>query len=397
MRNKLLLLLAFIIMQACQSPPQSTEAPQRWLKGNLHTHSFWSDGDDFPEMIMDWYKTNDYQFVVLSDHNILQEGEKWINIAGSKKEKALERYRNHYGTDWVETREDTSGLQVRLKTLVEYRSRFDSPDDFLILKSEEISDGYEGKPIHLNATNVQELIGPQGGNSVADVMQNNINAVLEQRERTGQPMIPHINHPNFGWAVTAQDMMELDNERFFEVYNGHPMVNNYGDSLRSSTEEMWDEINAFYIEMGKPLLYGLATDDSHNYHQQGPKQSNTGRGWVMVQSNELSAETIITAMEAGQFYSSTGVSLENIKLENNVYSLQIRGEEGVNYTTQFWGVKQGGDRGELLAETTGAEASYTLSGDEVFVRAKVISSTLQPNPFREGDREKAWTQPVTMK
>src|SRR4051794_14253426 len=22
----------------------------RWLKGNLHTHSFWSDGDDFPEM-----------------------------------------------------------------------------------------------------------------------------------------------------------------------------------------------------------------------------------------------------------------------------------------------------------------------------------------------------------
>ena len=397
MRNKLLLLLAFIIIQACQSPPQSTEAPQRWLKGNLHTHSFWSDGDDFPEMIMDWYKTNDYQFVVLSDHNILQEGEKWINIAGSKKEKALERYRNQYGTDWVETREDTSGLQVRLKTLVEYRSRFDSPDDFLILKSEEISDGYEGKPIHLNATNVQELIGPQGGNSVADVMQNNINAVLEQRERTGQPMIPHINHPNFGWAVTAQDMMELDNERFFEVYNGHPMVNNYGDSLRSSTEEMWDEINAFYLEMGKPLLYGLATDDSHNYHQQGPKQSNTGRGWVMVQSNELSAETIITAMEAGQFYSSTGVSLENIKLENNVYSLQIRGEEGVNYTTQFWGVKQGGDRGELLAETTDAEASYTLSGDELFVRAKVISSTLQPNPFREGDREKAWTQPVTMK
>ena len=397
MRNKLLLLLAFIIIQACQSPPQSTEAPQRWLKGNLHTHSFWSDGDDFPEMIMDWYKTNDYQFVVLSDHNILQEGEKWINIAGSKKEKALERYRNQYGTDWVETREDTSGLQVRLKTLVEYRSRFDSPDDFLILKSEEISDGYEGKPIHLNATNVQELIGPQGGNSVADVMQNNINAVLEQRERTGQPMIPHINHPNFGWAVTAQDMMELDNERFFEVYNGHLMVNNYGDSLRSSTEEMWDEINAFYLEMGKPLLYGLATDDSHNYHQQGPKQSNTGRGWVMVQSNELSAETIITAMEAGQFYSSTGVSLENIKLENNVYSLQIRGEEGVNYTTQFWGVKQGGDRGELLAETTDAEASYTLSGDELFVRAKVISSTLQPNPFREGDREKAWTQPVTMK
>ena len=28
----------------------------RWWKGNLHTHSLWSDGDDFPEMVADWYK-----------------------------------------------------------------------------------------------------------------------------------------------------------------------------------------------------------------------------------------------------------------------------------------------------------------------------------------------------
>ena len=28
----------------------------RWWKGNIHTHSLWSDGNDFPEMIADWYK-----------------------------------------------------------------------------------------------------------------------------------------------------------------------------------------------------------------------------------------------------------------------------------------------------------------------------------------------------
>jgi len=27
------------------------DAPPRWWKGNLHTHTFWSDGDDFPEMV----------------------------------------------------------------------------------------------------------------------------------------------------------------------------------------------------------------------------------------------------------------------------------------------------------------------------------------------------------
>ena len=32
----------------------------RWYKGNLHTHSLWSDGNDFPEMICQWYKSHGY-------------------------------------------------------------------------------------------------------------------------------------------------------------------------------------------------------------------------------------------------------------------------------------------------------------------------------------------------
>ena len=30
----------------------------QWYKGNIHTHTFWSDGDDFPEMVVDWYKNH---------------------------------------------------------------------------------------------------------------------------------------------------------------------------------------------------------------------------------------------------------------------------------------------------------------------------------------------------
>ncbi len=36
----------------------------RWLKGNMHTHSLWSDGDDYPEMIARWYDEHRYQFLV---------------------------------------------------------------------------------------------------------------------------------------------------------------------------------------------------------------------------------------------------------------------------------------------------------------------------------------------
>ena len=40
--------------------PQTVPAVDaRWWKGNLHTHSLWSDGDHYPEMVADWYKTHD--------------------------------------------------------------------------------------------------------------------------------------------------------------------------------------------------------------------------------------------------------------------------------------------------------------------------------------------------
>ena len=50
----------------------------RWYKGNLHTHSLWSDGNDFPEMIVDWYVQQGYDFLSLSDHNILADGKTYI-------------------------------------------------------------------------------------------------------------------------------------------------------------------------------------------------------------------------------------------------------------------------------------------------------------------------------
>ncbi len=52
--------------------------------------------------------------------------------------------------------------------------------------------------------------------------------VRAQRQKTGQPMIAHINHPNFRWGITPEELMEVKGELFFEVYNGHPQVENDG-------------------------------------------------------------------------------------------------------------------------------------------------------------------------
>jgi hypothetical protein len=391
----------------------------RWWKGNLHTHTLWSDGDDYPEMVVDWYKSRGYDFLALSDHNILQEGPGWlIATNGTRSRAALPKYLRRFGSNWVEQSEYKGMHVVRLKTLAEFREQFEAPGRFLLIKAEEVTDKFDRIPIHLIAANIREFVQPRGGKSVIDTLQNNLDAVHEQRRRTGQPMMIHIAHPNFGWAITAEDMIQLRGDRFFEVYNGHSHVRNEGDVEHANTERMWDIVNTHRIaeRRGWPQL-GLAVDDSHHYHAFAPSNSNSGRGWVIVRAPDLSASAIINALEAGEFYSSSGVTLSDLVWKENKLTVRIEPEPGVTYTTQFIGTRRPIDwtskpvigtngqplattrlyssgMGAVLRELRGTNASYTCEGDELYVRAKVISSKVKQNAVVIGEREMAWTQPV---
>ncbi len=398
---RFLLISALTAGAACRAPGAT------WWRGNLHTHSLWSDGDDFPEMVVDGYKKAGYDFVALSDHNVLAEGERFIEADPA----ILGDYRERFGEDWVEVAGDG---RVRLKTFEEYRKLFEEEGTFLLIQSEEITDRFEEKPLHVNATNVKERIEPQGGGSVREVLQRNVDKVLEQRERTGQLMFPHVNHPNFGWAVKVEDLIALRGEKFFEVYNGHPLVHNEGD-LRPSTERMWDILLSERLSDGEGLMYGIAVDDAHNYRALDSQHSNPFRGWVRVRAKNLTAEAIIEAMEQGDFYGSSGVELEDVVVEADALSLRIRATEGIRYRTQFVGTRRGYNRsteevtaggdaavlrryseeiGELFSEVEGPSASYPFQGDEMYVRAKVVSTKVKTNPYREGEFEAAWVQPV---
>lgn len=382
--------LLLLVLAACSAPEPE---PLRWFKGNLHTHSLWSDGDDFPESIIAWYRDAGYDFVALSDHNTLAEGDRWLAVSPSR-EAAMQKYEASFPDSWIDYRVVDGTLQVRLKTFAEYSSLFNKPDSFLVVQAEEISDGFDGKPLHLNATNIQERIGPQGGSSVTDVLQRNIDAVLAQAESLRVPILPHVNHPNFGWAVTPGDLVPLTGEHFFEVYNGHPAVHNEGDADRPGTEAMWDYVNTQRLLTGGDLLYGLAVDDAHSYHEHRVGLANTGRGWVMVRARELETGPLIGSLLIGDFYSSSGVVLADFGFDGRTLSLEVEPEDGVSYTTHFIGTRDPEHPGEVLATVPGVEASYALDGSEMFVRATVVSTALMENPYREGEVEMAWIQPV---
>jgi hypothetical protein len=388
--------LFILFLQFSLQGVNAQKVSAKWYKGNTHTHSLWSDGDDFPEMIMEYYKSHGYDFISLSDHNTLAAGDNWVEIpAHPFRQHRYKEYLDKYGKEWVVSKTDSAGrIWVKLKTLQEYRPLFEEKGKFLVMQAEEITDSYKGKPLHMGAVNVKELIKPQGGNSVTEVMQHNLDAVYAQRAKTGQPMFPHINHPNFGWAIKIEDMFPLKGERFFEVYNGHPHVHNYGDSIVMGMEELWDKLLIRFIHDGKPLVFGLATDDSHNYLEQRVGMSNPGRGWIRVKANELTPATLIAAMEKGDFYASTGVELKDVQFKNGTLEVYVASRPGETYTIQFWGAERSGTAGKILKKVKGTSASYTLTKNVLYVRAKIISSKLQENPFETGDLERAWTQPV---
>jgi hypothetical protein len=300
----------------------------RWYKGNTHTHTLNSDGDSTPDEVVRWYREHGYQFVVLTDHNFLT---------------ATDTLDALHGAD----------------------------EQFLVIRGEEVTDRFGDKPIHVNGLHLERVVEPQGGTSVVETIQRNVDAI---REASG---VPHINHPNFRWAITADELQQVENNRLFEIFNGHPQVNNEGGGGVPGLEEAWDAI----LSAGK-LLYGIAVDDAHHFKRPwDPNASRPGQGWVVVRAARLEAGTLLEAMERGDFYGSTGVELEDVQVTGSSMTVVVRERAWAKYRIQFIG---GG--GRVLQEAISSPASYRFRGDEQYVRAKVIESS----------GKVAWIQPVML-
>ncbi|MFA9453909.1 MAG: CehA/McbA family metallohydrolase [Candidatus Aminicenantaceae bacterium] len=294
--------------------PGLSQEPQ-WYKGNTHCHTLHSDGDEFPRRVIRWYRDHEYNFIVITDHNTITE------------------------VKYLDT---------------------DDRDDFILIQGEEVSDSFKGTPVHLNALDTQKLIEPQHGASIVETLQNNVDAV----RRAGA--VPQINHPNWKWSFTHEEMSQLTGVYLFELYNICYDCNNFGAGGRPGMEEIWDKILSKGV-----LMYGVASDDAHDYLGEFSQfKSNPGTGWIMVRADKLTPGAIVTALEKGDFYATVGVTLKDIRVSKNKYVVEIEPYRDLTYTTCFTGRD-----GRILQETHGNRAEYRFTGDELYVRARVFESS----------------------
>jgi hypothetical protein len=389
-----------VLLTACASAPKPE--PGRYWKGNLHTHSLWTDGTEFPELIAAWYRDHGYNFLAVTEHDMLQEGERWVDInapdpgwppRNASTKAALPLYRERFGASWVTERVEGGKHLVRLRGLSEYRAMFEKPDSFLLIMSEEITD--KGGA-HLNAFNLAAAILPRGGANSAERTANNLAAVAEYTQKSGRTIVSIVNHPNFVWTLKAEEIANTS-ARLFEVFNGHTMTNSAGDSVHPGTEQMWDVMLTIRHERGGGPIYGVATDDAHEYRATSDTISMPGRAWVMVRADQLTPEKLLAALHNGDFYASTGVTLRSIRQNERGIAIAIQPEANTTYRTQFIGTRKGSRVAEVLKEAQGVQPWYDFEGNERYVRAKVISSRPRTDPVRGvtlRELQAAWVQPV---
>ncbi len=329
------------------------EQELHWYRGNTHVHTLNSDGDSAPDVVVRWYREHGYQFLFITDHEFITD-------------------------------------VAALNTV------FGATERFLLLPGQEVTQwGQDPKrgSAHVNSLFASKVVWPVGSSKckgsgcgafspvampLGETFDTNIAAIK------AQGALAQVNHPNYKWSVKPEDLFNIPDGTFIEIWNGHGAVNNLGGGdgagdVRPSAESYWDIL----LSRGK-IVWGVGSDDAHFFSVPAVYDRSgaaPGQAWIVVHAPELSSTAIRKAMERGDFYASTGVELDAVSTSEGKLSLTIHEAKAgvVRYTTRFIGKD-----GKVLAEVGGASPSYKFTGSEGYVRAAVMDS----------NNHRAWTQPV---
>ena len=255
-----------------------------YYKANLHGHSVLSDGTQTPEELKRLYKENGYSVLAITDHDFLRPQ----NELSDENFIMLTAYE-------IDIRNYKSDIHRAVRKAVHLNLFAKNQDNTTFI-------GFHPETVkHLvkrGTVTEDEIKKVKYAGELRELYYSPdiVNNIIKSARENGY--LVSLNHP--AWSlINYSDYSNYEGIWAVEIYNNECAKMDYSDD-----EHVYEEM----LRLGKHV-FCTATDDNHS-------PAGTLGGFTMIKSESFDYSSIISAMERGDFYASSGPEIYELYYED---------------------------------------------------------------------------------
>lgn len=309
---------------------------KNYYKANMHCHSNLSDGKLTPEELKELYKDKGYSILAITDHDSIRnhsylDDEEFLTITSMEitiKPKLV-----------------SANADRRMKVCHLNVYALEQDNDYNVCYSTDY-DYYSPKErveaiLQANGEDYKRIYSPEGINKIIDIANK-------------KGFLVCYNHPK--WSMENYlDYSKYENLWAMEIFNNCSVM----EGLFEYNESVYDDI----LRTGKKL-FPVSADDNHN----GSVSGDSFGGFIMVNSDNLDYGEVMDSLKNGDFYASTGPTIDEISVEGDVVTVKSSNAKFICMST----AGRRTDR-KLATETEYInEASFKFIEDDIYFRITVV-------------------------
>ena len=258
------------------------------FKANFHCHSTLSDGTLTPQQLKDAYKSNGYSILAITDHERPHD-----HTAMSDDDFLLLTGYEAYIRPDPECRYDSYISEIHINLFAR-----DPHNTDLICWNDKyvkyVKDPAERAAMHR-----------YGSEETREYTPDYINRYIKTAKEDGY--LVTLNHPV--WSMEAHEQI-FRYEGFFSME-----ICNYS-AFRSGLCEYNTALYDMLLRQGK-RIFAHSADDNHNEIAIGKPGGDSFGGFAMLclPDDELTYDGVIASLDAGDFYSSMGPTIDSLVIE----------------------------------------------------------------------------------
>lgn len=313
------------------------DSSKPFYRANLHAHSNMSDGRCDLLTLKEEYKKRGYSVVAFTDHEHVIDNSHLSDpdfLTITSCEVAIKEFSEQ-------------------STLKNFDMKVAHLNFYALDPHNDVTPCYSSIADHFINDNCRDLIRHEGEYKRVYSAEG-INDMIRIAKENG--FIVSYNHPS--WSLeNARDYMGYEGLFAVEIYNHGCSMKGHNDD-----ESVFDDM----LRAGKKI-YCTACDDSHNRHPFDSVYCDSFGGWVCINAETLTYESIMNALQNGDFYASSGPRIDSLVRDGNKVTVKCSACRSISYITR------GRRKTSVIAESTDGitEATFEIRDTDGYFRLRL--------------------------